>query len=150
MAIVVKAKLNSLSISPYKVRLVADLVRLKKVTKAREILSLSTKKAAASLLKLIESAVANAKNNFSLSDSELYIQKLTVDEGMALKRWMPRARGRATSLRKRTSNINLILSSSQKENKKTDRENKKIEVKEAEKPTIKEVKKEVKKNKKAD
>jgi large subunit ribosomal protein L22 len=105
------AKLNYHRMSPRKVRLVADLVRGKKIKDALNLLKFSEKRASSVLNKLLKSAMANAKNNFKIGDCEnLYIKKITVDEGPTLKRTMPRAFGRSSMIRKRTSHINLILS----------------------------------------
>ena len=103
------AKLRYLRIAPRKVRLVVDLVRGKKVEEAQTILSFATKKAAPPLLKLLNSALANAKNNFQLDSLNLFISKITVDEGPKYKRWLPRARGQASEIQKKTSHITLIL-----------------------------------------
>ncbi|MFH1291593.1 MAG: 50S ribosomal protein L22 [bacterium] len=111
MSTEVKAKLKQIRISPRKVRLVADLVRGKKAKQAVNTLSLLNKKSAKPLIKLIKSAIANAKNDFELEEGNLRISKLSVDEGPTYKRWMPRARGRATTIRKRTSKIEVILTS---------------------------------------
>lgn len=101
---------------PRKVRLVADLVRGRSVRRAIDILSVTNKRPAKPLLKLLMSAVANAKHNFSLSQDGLKIASLTVDGGPMLKRWMPKAHGRATPVRERTSHINLVLSGEKTEN----------------------------------
>lgn len=105
----VKAKLNYLRIAPRKVRLVADLIRWKKIEEAQSILKFTVKKGAHPLLKLLNSAIANAKNNFQIEPDNLYISKITVDEGPKYKRWMPRARGSASEIQKKTSHITLIL-----------------------------------------
>lgn len=105
----VSAKLRHLHIAPRKVRLIADLVRGKSVKDARAILDFTTKKAADPVLKLLNSASANAKNNFQLDPANLYILKITVDEGPKLKRFMPRARGSANEIQKKTSHINIVL-----------------------------------------
>jgi len=105
----VKAKLNYLRIAPRKVRLVADLIRWKKVEEAQTILKFTVKKGAHNLLKLLNSAVANAKNNFQIEPDNLYISKITVDEGPKYKRWMPRARGSASEIQKKTAHITLVL-----------------------------------------
>jgi large subunit ribosomal protein L22 len=105
----VKAKLNNIRISPRKVRLVAGLVRKMEVNKALDQLKFSGKKSAKPLDKLINSAIANAVNNFELDKNNLFIKEIRVDEGQTLKRWMPRARGRATPIMKRASHISLIL-----------------------------------------
>jgi large subunit ribosomal protein L22 len=106
----VKAKLSYLRIAPRKVRLVADSVRDKNVEEAQRILNFIVKKAAKDILKLLKQAIANAKNNFQLEESNLYISKIMVNEGPKLKRWMPRSRGRANEIQKKTSHIILVLS----------------------------------------
>lgn len=103
------AKLRYLRIAPRKVRLVADLIRGKSVEEAQTILNFATKRGATVLLKLLKSAIANAKNNFQLDPTNLYISKITVDEGPKLKRWMPRARGTASEIQKKTSHVTIIL-----------------------------------------
>ena len=105
----IKAKAKYIRIAPRKVRLVADLVRGKKVQPALDQLQFSPKKAARPVSKLIQSAIANAVNNYELVESNLYIKEIKVDEGPVLKRWLPRAHGRATILRKKMSHINVIL-----------------------------------------
>ncbi len=105
----VSAKLNNLRISPRKVRLVADMVRGKKAGKAQAVLSFCIKKGALPLKKLLNSAMANAKNNFKLKEDDLFISLIKVDEGRTLKRWRARARGRACRIEKKTSNITLNL-----------------------------------------
>lgn len=114
----IRAKLSYLRISPRKVRLVVDLVRGKKAARAVEILSLLSKEAAKPVKKLIESAIANAKNNHKLIVDNLRLTKITVDEGPTLKRWKPRARGRATTIRKRTSHVKLVLEADEEKIKK--------------------------------
>jgi len=113
----VKAKLNYLRISPRKVRLVADLIRGKRVIEAQNILDFTLKRAAKPLKKLLNSAVANAEHNFHLKKEDLYIASLQVNEGPKLKRWRARARGRAVEIQKKTSHITLILQK-QTDNKK--------------------------------
>lgn len=105
----IKAKLNYLRITPRKVRLVADLVRNMDVKQAETQLKFMPKRASAPLLKLLNSAIANAKNNFNLEKDVLYIKKITVDEGPPFKRWRAGSRGRANPIIKRTSHINLVL-----------------------------------------
>jgi large subunit ribosomal protein L22 len=105
----VTAKLKYLRISPRKVRLVADLIRGKRVETAETILNFTTKKASLPLLKLLRQAIANAKNNFQLDPANLFISKVTVDEGPKYKRWRARARGQASEIQKKTSHITLIL-----------------------------------------
>ncbi|MFH1413088.1 MAG: 50S ribosomal protein L22 [bacterium] len=105
----VLAKARFIRMSPRKVRLVVDLVRNKKTDKALDQLKFVNKAAALPISKLINSAIANAVNNFELDKDNLYIKEIKVDEGPTLKRWMPRAHGRATPLRKRTSHISVTL-----------------------------------------
>jgi large subunit ribosomal protein L22 len=103
------AKLNNLRIAPRKVRLVADVIRGKKAGQARDILTFSIKGASGPILKLLNSAIANARNNFQLDENNLFVKKITIDEGRKLKRWMPRARGSASEITKRSSRITLVL-----------------------------------------
>jgi len=89
--------------------LLADLIRNKSTEEAQNILSFSTKKSADSLLRLLRQAIANAKNTSDLEESNLYISKITVDEGPKLKRWRARSRGQAFEIQKKTSHIILVL-----------------------------------------
>jgi large subunit ribosomal protein L22 len=114
----VTAKLSYLRIAPRKVRLVADLIRGKKVSQALNLLEFLPKKSSLPILKLLKQAIANAKNNFQMDESNLYISKILVDEGPKLKRWMPRARGEAHEIQKRTSHITLFLEEIEKKPKK--------------------------------
>ena len=106
----ITAKLNDYRQSPRKVRLVANLIRGKQAERAVELLSLTVKRAADPILNLLNSAIANAKNNFSLAVADLYVKSLSVDNGPILYRRMPRARGVAYPIRKRTSHVTLVLS----------------------------------------
>ncbi len=106
----IKAKAKHIRMSPRKVRLVVDVARGKEVQAALERLKFINKLAAKPVVKLINSAVANAKHNFEIEQDNLYVKEIKVDEGPTLRRWMPKAFGRATPLRKRTSHINLVLS----------------------------------------
>jgi large subunit ribosomal protein L22 len=112
------AKLRYLNIAPRKVRLAADLIRGKSVAQAETLLKFTTKRANRPLLKLIRSAMANAKNNFHLDESNLYISKIMVDGGPTAKRYMPRARGQAYEIKKRTSHVTLWLEEIKKSPKK--------------------------------
>ncbi len=107
MAVV--SKLRYLRISPRKVRLVADLIRKNKVEHAERILNFTVKKAAGPIAKLLKTAVADARNNFHLNPDNLYISRITVDEGPKYKRWRPRSRGMVNQIKKRTSHITLVL-----------------------------------------
>ena len=105
-----KATATHIRISPRKVRMVVDTVRGKSVSQALSILGFTRKKAALPVQKHLKSAVANAVENGGVNDVEtLVIDRIMVDEGPTLKRYMPRARGRATPIRKRTSHIRIIL-----------------------------------------
>jgi len=103
------AKLNNLRMSPRKVRLVANLIKGMDVRPAKMQLRFLSKRAAQPIGKLLDSAIANAENNFNLDKKNLYISKILVDSGATLKRWLPRAFGRATPIMKRTSRITIIL-----------------------------------------
>lgn len=105
----VKSKLKHTRVSPRKTRLVVDLVRGKKAKEALDQLRFLHKRASIPVRKVIESAVANAEHNYELKKDNLYIKEIRVDEGRTLHRWMPRAYGRATPIRKRTSHINVVL-----------------------------------------
>ena len=119
-----KAILRNLRQSPRKVRLLASLVRGKKIPVALTILKHATKRSAAPLLKLIESAVANAKMQ-NLSPESLVVKEITVNGGPIMYRRMPHARGTAYAIRKRTSDIAVTLDQFvMPEKKKTAKENK--------------------------
>ncbi len=105
----VKAFARRIRMSPKKVRLVANMVRGLTVSAAEAQLTFLNKAAARPVLKLIRSAKANAEHNFKLTGDGLYIKTIMVDGGPTLHRWIPRAHGRATPIRKRTSHITVIL-----------------------------------------
>ena len=105
----IKASVKHLRTSARKTRLVVDLVRGMQVEKALDQLKFVNKRVTKSVAKLISSAIANAENTYELSKDNLFIKEIRVDEGSTLKRWMPRAHGRATPVRKRTSHINVVL-----------------------------------------
>jgi len=96
--------------SASKVRQVLNLIRGQDVDRAAEILSLGDREAAVTVGKVLASAVANAVHNDGLDAEELFVSACYADEGSTLKRWRPRARGRATRIRKRTSHITIIVS----------------------------------------
>ena len=106
----IKVKLSNLRTAPRKVRQVVDLVRGKKVPEAQSILLFTVNKSARPVLKLLNSAVASAKHDFHLDEANLFISKITVDEGPKLKRWHPMSRGRAYPIIKRSSHIALTIS----------------------------------------
>lgn len=103
-----KATLKNYRQSPRKVRLLADLVRGKKVNEALRLLSFVDKRAAGPFAKVIESAAANAKQHGKEADS-LKIAKVAVDKGMVMTRFMPRARGSASPINRRSSHITVEL-----------------------------------------
>lgn len=104
-----RAKAKHIRMSPKKVRLVADVVRGMATEKALAQLKFINKKATRPVKKTVESAIANARHNYDLDKNNLYIKEICVDEGKTLYRYTPRALGRATPIRKRTSHINVIL-----------------------------------------
>ena len=95
--------------SPYKVRRVLDLVRGLPVDEALVVLEFTNRKAAPTIKKVLDSAVANAEHNMAIDAEELFVAEAYADEGPTLKRWRPRARGRATKIRKRTSHITIVV-----------------------------------------
>ncbi|MEY4617178.1 MAG: hypothetical protein RJB66_2138 [Pseudomonadota bacterium] len=105
----VKASLKYARVGAQKARLVADLVRGKDVSDALKILKFSDKKTAVMIKKLIESAVANADVKGTVDSDNLFVKMISVDGGPSLKRFRPRAQGRAYGVMKKTSHINLIL-----------------------------------------
>ncbi|MBI4697001.1 MAG: 50S ribosomal protein L22 [Gammaproteobacteria bacterium] len=103
------AILRGARITPQKARLVADQVRGLRVDKAINILAFSNKKAAHIIKKVLESAIANAEHNDGADVDELKVKTIMVDEGPTMKRWLPRARGRANRIFKRTSHVTVIV-----------------------------------------
>ncbi|PKN11391.1 MAG: 50S ribosomal protein L22 [Deltaproteobacteria bacterium HGW-Deltaproteobacteria-4] len=104
-----KAKLSYARLSPQKTRLVVDMVRGKAVQEAINILKFSPQKAAAIVSTLVTSAVANAEQKGVSDLDRLFIKEIMVDQGPVLKRFLPRAQGRATKIRKPTSHILVVL-----------------------------------------
>jgi large subunit ribosomal protein L22 len=109
-----RAQLRFARVSPQKARLVATLVRGMDVPEALEVLSFTQKKTAPMIRKLVESAVANAssaaaRHGADFDEDELYIETITVDAGPTLRRFRPRAQGRATRIQKKTSHITVVL-----------------------------------------
>lgn len=98
-----------LRISPTKARRAADLVRGKPLQEARRLLAFTPLKATQIVSKVLESAVANATHNFDLPEDRLYVYRAFVDEGIVIKRWLPRAYGRANRIRKRTSHVTVVV-----------------------------------------
>lgn len=133
---IVTAKLKHLRIAPRKVRLVANMIRGKTVEEAQTILNFTVNRSATPLLKLLNSAIANAKDSFQLDEKNLYVSKIFIGEGPKLKRWHAQSRGRAAQIQKKSSHISLELA----EMKPTKKKIKKTE--KIEKPVVKEEAKE--------
>ena len=104
-----KAYLKYLRISPRKVQIVADLIRGKDVGSAMAILMQTPKAASEPMIKLLKSAVANAENNFHMDGSKLYVSECFVTPGPTMKRLMPRAKGSADRILKRTSHVTIVV-----------------------------------------
>ena len=105
----VRASANHLHIAPRKMRLVTNLVKGMNAMDAIVQLQHAEKKASPMLIKLIQSAIANAKNNFSLDVDHLFIKSITADMGKVMKRYFPRARGSAFVIKRKLSHVNIIL-----------------------------------------
>ena len=104
-----RAKLRYVRLSPQKTRLVVDMVRGKRIQEALNILKFSPQKAADIVSKLVSSAVANAEQQGVSDVDRLFVKAISVDQGPVLKRFLPRAQGRATKIRKPTSHITVVL-----------------------------------------
>lgn len=104
-----KAIARFVRISPRKAQQVIDLVRGKKVDEALAILKYTPKAAAPIVEKVVKSALANAENNHNMDRDSLYVAEIYADQGPTMKRFRPRAQGRATTIRKRTSHIGVVL-----------------------------------------
>ncbi|GAF66207.1 50S ribosomal protein L22 [Alkalihalobacillus trypoxylicola] len=104
-----KAVAKQIRIAPRKVRLVVDLIRGKQVGEAIAILRHTPKAASPVVEKLLNSAIANAEHNYEMEPNNLVISEIFVDEGVTLKRFRPRAQGRASRINKRTSHITLVV-----------------------------------------
>lgn len=117
MKVETKAIARSVRMSPRKVRLVVDLIRGKSVAEALTQLRLLKSWAAKPVAKLLQSAVANAKHNHEIKEETLRVARTSVDGGMVIKRFMPRAMGRGVPIRHRTSHITIVLSGEAPEKK---------------------------------
>ena len=106
----VKATAKTVRFTPRKVRLVLDTIRGKSVTEALAILKFEPNQAATAVYKVVKSAAANATNNNQLNADSLYVKECYANEGVVLKRFMPRAKGNASSIYKRTSHITVVVS----------------------------------------
>jgi len=108
----ITAKLSYYRIAPRKVRLVADLIRGKNTKAAVAQLTFLNKRSSPMMLKLLKSAISNAKNNakIDVENTDLFVKTITVDDGPSYKRWRPVWRGMAHPFKRRTSNITIVLS----------------------------------------
>lgn len=104
-----KASVKTVRVAPRKVRLVLDLVRGKSISEAIAILDNTNKAASPIVKKLVLSACSNATHNYDMNEEALYIKEIRADEGPTLKRFQPRAQGRAFRINKRTSHISVIV-----------------------------------------
>jgi large subunit ribosomal protein L22 len=111
----VRAQAKFVRHPPLKVRRTLDLVRGMPVEDAKAILALSPRGAAAHITKVLNSAIANAEHNFALDAEDLKVAEAFADEGPTLRRFQPRARGRAARIRKRTSHITIVVSDGEEE-----------------------------------
>ncbi|MEK9181290.1 MAG: 50S ribosomal protein L22 [Patescibacteria group bacterium] len=114
----VRASIGDLHIAPRKTRLVTDLIKKLPVEEALRQLQFLNKKAARPIAKLLNSAIANAKHNFQINREELQVKNITVNQGNSVKRFMPRAQGRAFPIQRRTSIVEVILVGGYKKSKK--------------------------------
>ncbi len=104
-----KAVAKTIRITPRKARLVVDLIRNKDVREARAILLLTNKQACEVVLKVLNSACANAEHNLNMNPDDLYIKEIFVTEGVRMKRMLPRAKGRGDVIQKKTCNITVVV-----------------------------------------
>jgi large subunit ribosomal protein L22 len=104
-----RAVTRYMRIAPRRVRLVVDMIRGQRVEQALGILEFTSRRAARLIAKTVKSAVANAESNQNVDVDRLYVKRAYVDEGPTLKRFMPRAHGRATPILKRTSHVTIVV-----------------------------------------
>ncbi|MBU3923060.1 50S ribosomal protein L22 [Patescibacteria group bacterium] len=149
----IKAKAKYLRNAPRKVRLVADLIRGLDIKEAETQLKFLNKRAAEPVLKLLNSAFANAKNTYNLEKDSLFIKSIMVHEGPPFKRWKPVSRGRAFEVLKRTSHIDLILGVKEGVKIEKKKQEKKVvepvKIEEKKKQVIEKAPKEIKQHKKS-
>ena len=105
----VKSTAKSVRVTPRKARLVLDLIRGKDIKEAQAILKFTPRAASPVILKVLNSAVANATHNHNRDDTKLYVKACYADEARTLKRWMPRAKGSASQILKRQSHITVVV-----------------------------------------
>ena len=103
------AQIKYIRMTPRKMRVVADQVRGKGIQSAIDYLSFCRRRAALPLIKLLKSALTNADRKGGIDLDNLYVKEITVDKGPTMRRWMPRARGMATQILKRTSHVKVVL-----------------------------------------
>lgn len=120
----VKSSAKYLRIAPLKARLIINLVRGLDLVTALDRLAVVNKKGVRFVLRVLNATKADAKNNFELDEKNLYIKEIKVDCGPIFYRWMPKAHGRATKIRKRTSNITVVLAERVPSKEKTDKRSK--------------------------
>ncbi len=144
----ITAKLNNLRIAPRKVRMIADLIRGKRVNQAQSALSFVLKKAARPVQKLLNSAVDSAEKNHQLEKSNLYISEIKVDEAPKLKRWRAESRGQPARILKRKSHITIVLDEINKRSKKKKKRKPEVKNKEDKEEDKREKKKLTKKERK--
>ena len=106
----VKATAKTVRVTPRKARLVLDSIRGRNVNEALAMLEFTPNQAAGAIAKVVKSAAANAEHNYQLNRDELYIKTCYADEGLVMKRYMPRAKGSASQILKRTSHITVVVS----------------------------------------
>ena len=104
-----RATAKWLRVSPIKTRRAVDLIRNKDLLEARRLLAFTPLKASTLVSKVLESAVANATHNFDLPEDRLYVHRAHVDEGIRIKRWSPRAYGRANRIHKPTAHVTVVV-----------------------------------------
>ena len=104
-----RATAKTVRITPRKARLVIDLIRGRNVKEAQAVLMFTPRGASPIILKVLNSAIANAENNYSLDVDKLYVKECYVNEGVRLKRILPRAKGQGDIIQKRTSHITLVV-----------------------------------------
>jgi large subunit ribosomal protein L22 len=136
----VNAKLNNLRIAPRKSKLVADLIKGLDVLEALDQLEAHVKRTSPHMKKLLLSAIANAENNFGLDKNNLYVYEARIGAGPTMKRWMPKAFGRAGEILKRTSKIEIILEERVEGKNRKTKEEMEAEMKKREKDRKKEEK----------
>lgn len=107
-----RANVKYVRVAPNKVRFVLDIIRGKHVDEARRVLQFTPKSAAPHILKVLNAAVANAENTYSMDTGSLVVAQCWADEGPTMKRWQPRALGRAYKILKRTSHITIVVEES--------------------------------------